>query len=734
MEILKKITHLAVYQIYKDRLFDNVNSYEEMNRVINKYGGANKTEEEKIKHNNNAGYAFEVFTQFFFIRYNAYPELGVKDIQDTSDLPMNPGFDFIHKNLYNKRGHIQSKWRSNPSHQFTAFDMGTNGDAAYGYDVEPTDNILFINFDDNEDLFHYDYKHPRKCRRVIGRKTQEETYIIHDPNFWNDFRNCIKLSAQNYFVDPPKLRDIQEWVLYGNGIYQGTQAVINGLCHKGRVEAATASGKSLCIFNDVKNSFNNGKKIAVVLVPWLSLIDQTFDDFYKYKMFGHEDKQGNIINTGISCLVIRSGSNTRYNNQIVDVHQCLSAEHAAGNIISKINLNKKVVVFITMKSYNEKYNDILNILFNKGIHKNDIIEIIDEYHNMIPSTGERKDLLHSADYIQTFSERNGGTIFYSASNKIGSIISSLNEEQFGPLLCKVTREDLRTRGYVCPKLIFKVIKVTPLPNASEIKRNASRDGIDIDKAQNEAVGIITAFADLKNYYAEPNLITFGDHVAGCKYVSACSYIQTYLEGVNSHFMCSDTSNNDRKLIIDIIKDSGNNILNQHSVAKEGVNIPNLHGGLIDRTMNYKSLQQAIGRSDRAIYEDTIDFKNGKITLDNPDGWRKYYNVIYVVADDDDTTFVDRVTDIVRYLKENGIPDSEWDISLIDDEERGGAENNIPNTAPSLFNQVLLDPTKFNKMIRSAEVKIIEEMKKIEECDKLNGMTDINWYGEYITNI
>ena len=49
-----KITHLSIYQIASDGVFDNVNSYKEMNDIIKLYG-----EEYPEDYNNRVGMSFE---------------------------------------------------------------------------------------------------------------------------------------------------------------------------------------------------------------------------------------------------------------------------------------------------------------------------------------------------------------------------------------------------------------------------------------------------------------------------------------------------------------------------------------------------------------------------------------------------------------------------------------------------------------------------------------------------
>jgi len=719
---MKKITHLSVYKIEKDNVFDNVNSYSDMNDSIKKYGESNPSE-----YNDRVGMAFEIFTQFFCLR-NENPLLGIRQITDTSDDAFNVGYDFTYTDFNDLPGQIQSKWRSNPNHQFKIGDLGSNGEMARNLGIDKDNNILFINFDDNEDLFDYKFKGARNARRVIGRSTQED-YILRDPKFWDDFRQCIKDSVVDFFEDPYKPREVQLWIMDGHKEkgYLGTERVLDGTLTKGRVDATTGAGKTLCQFYNVDRAFKKyNKDICVMILPTISLISQTFKEFYQWKMFGHKELNGEITKSNVSCLIIRSGSNPRYNDLVANVLQTLDTQKAIDFIINERSQGRKVIIFSTMKSQGLKYSNIVEKLKEKNIKIG--IELIDEYHNIISTSSDRKTQLEIADYLKNNEDRCDGTIFYSASNKFGEILSSFNEDLFGPLLAKVNRNDLRERGFVAPKLIFKLLKIKSISNSNETKRDATRIKLDIDKAQIEAVSSIVAYKDLCKYYEKPNLITFGDHVEGCRYIANSKEMIKHLPDVKNHFMASETSTDDREKIIEYIKLSGGNILHQHSVAKEGINLPNLHGGLIGREMNIISLQQSIGRPDRALYSDTIKFEKGLISLDSPDGWEKYYNVIYLAVNED--TFSNRVKMIIKFLLDQGIPEEQWDISVIDDEGKGGKKYEKPNYEKTIDINVNFDSAKFKKMIERVKVEIQEEeiqikinleeqIKNKEEEEKVN---------------
>lgn len=724
------ITHRSIYQISKDNVFGSVNSYRELNDAIKKYGetfGSPGTD----LYNDAVGMCFEIFTQFFCIEYGSTPLLGIKNVTDTSDDPFNSGYDFTFEDLYGKNGQIQSKWRSNPNYQFKLGDLATNGQIAADMNIEKDNNILFINIDDTENLFHYSYPTARNKRSVIGRNTQEK-YILRDPNFWENFRKCIKESAYFEFKDPFKLRDTQEWIRFGhekNGIkYLGTEKVLNGTIKKGRVCASTGAGKTLNIYEDVNSAFReHNKNLAVLVFPTRDLINQTFNKFYSWKMFGYINN-GNEIHTDVSCVVVMSGDKVRFINGLSNVIQTLSINEIVKFVESEIGSNRKVVIFTTLKSKDLKYDEIVKKLQDVKIRIG--LEIYDEFHNIISSSSDRKKQLEIAEYLQNTNGRSDSAIFYSASNKDGEILSSFNEDLFGPLLGLVNRNDLRERGYVTPQLVVKFVRVKPISNSSETKRDSSRVGLDIDKAQAESVGIITAFNDLKKAYDAPNMITFGDHVEGCRYISSNEEVKNYLPNVEHHFVSAEIKNTIRSSIYSKMEKGGNNILHQHSVAKEGVDIPGLHSSFFGRGMNIIGIQQGVGRSDRALSEDTMNLERGLISLDSPIGWKKYYNFIYVQVEDDET-FANRLKLIVKYLMDQGIPEDQWDLSFIDDDDKGGSEYNNPEYETSISRPIKFDSNNFKKMIERAKIDAMEEECRIQnslemerEREKINSM---DWF-------
>jgi len=86
--------------------------------------------------------------------------------------------------------------------------------------------------------------------------------------------------------------------------------------------------------------------------------------------------------------------------------------------------------------------------------------------------------------------------------------------------------------------------------------------------------------------------------------------------------------------------------------------------------------------------------------------------------------------IIKFLLDQGIPEEQWDISVIDDEGKGGKKYEKPNYEKTIDINVNFDSAKFKKMIERVKVEIQEEeiqikinleeqIKNKEEEEKVN---------------
>lgn len=210
-----KLGHLRTLDIAQAGVFANVSTYDGLVEAIRTWG-LDGSEVGSETYNDRVGAAFEVYTEFWLTRYGtaSNPLLGVARVSHTSQDPMQCGFDFNYDDLGGLLGHVQSKYRSNPTHLFSPSELGTFITMADGEGIPAARRILFTNLehrpsDDSNGVFHRVFKHARKQMRVIGRSQQEE-FIDRDPTFWSDLLASVLESTKvPETCQAPKMRKHQ---------------------------------------------------------------------------------------------------------------------------------------------------------------------------------------------------------------------------------------------------------------------------------------------------------------------------------------------------------------------------------------------------------------------------------------------------------------------------------------------------------------------------------------------
>lgn len=216
-----KLNHMCVKQLANSGYFDNVTSYAELESAILAFatnGIILKSDDEKHESYERMGDAFEVYTEFFFKKYDGNPFFGVKDIVDTSredtknGRSQKAGYDFRYVDLRGNQGRIQSKFRQNPCYKFSlkefySFVFETDIEGIHHRDLR----VWFTNlYNDNDSIFDAFSLKAKDSLFVIGRLKQEEI-INRDPTFWLDFVASIQAAKEkNVYVTPPKPRDYQQ--------------------------------------------------------------------------------------------------------------------------------------------------------------------------------------------------------------------------------------------------------------------------------------------------------------------------------------------------------------------------------------------------------------------------------------------------------------------------------------------------------------------------------------------
>ena len=326
------------------------------------------------------------------------------------------------------------------------------------------------------------------------------------------------------------------------------------------------------------------------------------------------------------------------------------------------NVNVSTVVFVTCAS---EHN-----LFASMRKRNIVADLVvwDEFHHAVT-----QDITQRNHLITLPAKHN---VFFSASLKRGRIVSSFDEEVFGPLLANVTYSDLRKVGILVPQIVIKPIRINTNGKRlkaieRELKKAADRDGFDLKDAMIEAAASIVARDDLIHTKGRANIVTFSKQVAICRAIVDSKSVRAEMENCLVQTVHAQVPSRNRKAAYDKVKVSDDSVLHQFSVVKEGIDITPFNAAIISRNMDVVGTQQGIGRIVRADPDDTKALMEGKITLDSPEGWKKYTATVYVIIHDDSMEkFNQFIRDLVIKLQFSGLEDDDYQMMDITEEYNG----------------------------------------------------------------
>jgi superfamily II DNA or RNA helicase len=642
-----RLSHLATFDIADKKVFKGLSSYDDFQTAIIEYGKSEGKVSSK-EYNDALGGAFEVYTEFFFRRYgtSANPLLGVKCIEDTSRNKYQVGFDFTYEDFANQPAYLQSKFRSNPLYRFTRDDLGSFVSIADEMEIPASRRILFTNIEEPSrekgGLFHSSYSGGLRQMRVIARNVQEE-FIDRDPTFWSDFYESIKLSLTSA---------VEVQTIYSSREHQirmevAQDRVFNLELPRGKIIAATGAGKTLVIFKGVRKGFLElGFRLQVVVAPTIDLIRQHHEYFEKFGLF-HKD--------GISAIHFRTGEESKTDTFF---------EYQQTTKVSDLILDGRQLVFVTYASEQNLFEGFKQF----GIEADCVFW--DEFHHTVKQKVEYKEHLQSIP-----SKRN---LFFSASERRGRVVSSFDEEVYGPTLINVTYKELRAKGILVPKIIIKplVINVNhpKIQGLEKTFKKAAKDKkFDLLDGVMEAAGTIVARQNMLDTVGKCNMVTFSKAVAICKEIVSNFEIRN-LFGTDLNTVHAAVPSKDRKKIYATVTNSDDSVLCQYSIVKEGIDINPFNSLVLSRTLDTIGVQQGIGRIARANPEDTKNFQAGLISLDDPTGWNKYEAVVYfIIATDEMEEFKDSVKDIIYKLQFAGFEEGDYDFAEILEKRTGVAK-------------------------------------------------------------
>jgi superfamily II DNA or RNA helicase len=165
---------------------------------------------------------------------------------------------------------------------------------------------------------------------------------------------------------------------------------------------------------------------------------------------------------------------------------------------------------------------------------------------------------------------------------------------------------------------------------------------------------------------------------------------------------------DRKKVYDKIKDSNDSILFQYSVVKEGIDITPFNALIISRNLDVIGTQQGIGRVVRAHPEDTAALKAGTISLDSPEGWKKYTATVYVIIHDGEMDdYRKRLKDFIGKLQFTGLTDEDYQFGEIVEQRSGMSEENDASV-PILSTRELFEQDSLRDMIARLRIEMEED--------------------------
>lgn len=686
---MMKLNHLATAEVARNDVFRNLSSYDKFCFAIEKYGLKFGKKDSK-EYADRTGSAYEVYTEFFFKRYgtSANPHLGVKCIEDTSKNKFQAGYDFTYETFGEEPALLQSKYRTNPQYKFTLKDLSTFMSLSDGLDIPKKNRILFTNVENttkDNGIFHHSYQFAQRQMRVIARQEQE-SFIDRDPTFWQELEETVTkaLIPRDDFKDIYVSREhqVRMEASFDNILNNGG---------RGKVICATGGGKTLVMFKGIRKSFLEKEfRIQVMVAPTIDLIRQHHFYFEQFGLF-HKDK--------IAVTHFRTGEEARNDDQ---------ADYNQTTRVEDLDLDKQQLIYVTYASEENLFSGLKKL----GI-KVDCIWW-DEFHHTVKQSEEYKRHLLSVP-----SSRN---IFFSASEKRGKIISSFDEEVYGPTLINVTYAELRAKALLVPKIIVKPIIINASSSKikgleEEFKKSALRKKFDLKEAVLEAAGTIVARNDMINTYGKCVGVTFSKAVPICKEIASNKVIREYFQDLET--VHAGVPNRDRKKIYDKIDVSQDFILCQYSIVKEGIDKNGFNCAVISRNMDVSGTQQGLGRTVRADPRDTTNFEKGLISLDSPEGWYKYYAVVYVIVTSTDMEdFNNFLKDIVDKLEKAGFCENDWDMQGITEERHGPELDEDGWVVPIDERSDIIQAISLVDAISKARIEWAEEAEKAELDEKL----------------
>ena len=238
-------------------------------------------------------------------------------------------------------------------------------------------------------------------------------------------------------------------------------------------------------------------------------------------------------------------------------------------------------------------------------------------------------------------------------------MSSFDEQTYGKVGADITFAYLRKMGFLVPKVNIRLLRLSELKKAARglserMKKEGERESVDMNEAALEGAAVIRVRQDMLANIGVSNIIIAGKQRAMGEIEHRSPAIREALDTAKLYAVYGNTSAIERTAAFDDIKSSTDSVLWQHSVVKEGIDVPAFNAGILSRRMELIGTQQFIGRIVRTF----------------TGTWTKECAVLYVIVDDEDSAaFADEVTELIKTLIGCGLKHEEdFDVQFADTEE------------------------------------------------------------------
>jgi Type III restriction enzyme, res subunit/Helicase conserved C-terminal domain len=398
-----------------------------------------------------------------------------------------------------------------------------------------------------------------------------------------------------------------------------------------KIICGCGGGKSLMMHVSLALAIIHGDAQKIVITaPTIALCRQLENDFIEllvqFKTAGQNVPKGirflNVSSDGKQKSTSLDLDDDEFNEehegledlepeQELDINQCLKllkADKDTTQDHEKIKdelISKGITIFFVCKpSFLKSFHRLVRQVAQEQDLEN-VIDITchDEFHNLI--TQDRQDRTKTTLTIyKHFSKHNW---FFSASKKYGEKFG-WNDPLFGTTLIDVSTGQLVEWKYLVPEIKIYTVTAGSVRQISEAIKQKFKmlDVPNPERFYQEAAVILRVMQHQMEIASVPKIIHFTHKVAFIKEMMKSVEFQDKLKSVIDNLVCyqmdGSTKKEDRAQIFENLKAANDELatcLLQHSTCKEGINCPNFNVGIIARGMSEISLQQSLGRIQRA---------------------------------------------------------------------------------------------------------------------------------------